>query len=385
METRQDFYQPDIKIKKKHVVNVVQAFNAGGIQKLLLEYLRYFKNHPSIYYTVLVLEKNRNSAFDLIAEEEGLDVVYLNCEMSENKHYFIRTIWNYLDYNGKLFLWLQKNKPDIIHTHNTRIFIRIQGCIKALVNKYKWYHTLHSDPTAVCEKHLPIAQKVFKQLGVKPICLNNTQFEKARERYGIKECDILYNIFDIREFQKTNYDRKSVRIQFHIPQDAYVVGAVGRLDLVKNYSFLVDAFAEVVKKNSRAVLVFVGDGSERENLRRQTRELGIEENVYFLGTQTELYKIYDMMDVFVSTSLTEAAPFVVLEAQTVGTKCVVASSIPVESVFTKNVVRMSGDATLDEWVQEILCPKNFSTPVSNLEDYSIEKNAMKLVDIYFGE
>ena len=39
------------------IINVVQDFQTGGIQKLLLEYLRFFKNNKEIDYHVVVLEK----------------------------------------------------------------------------------------------------------------------------------------------------------------------------------------------------------------------------------------------------------------------------------------------------------------------------------------
>ena len=366
------------------ILNVVQDFNAGGIQKLLLEYLRYFKGNPDIEYKVVVLESDRNSIFDIIAKKENLNIDYLNCHMSKSSHYYIRKISNYLCYNGRLSRYLKRNKPDIVHTHNSRIFKRIIGCIRKNINRYTWFHTLHSDPYAVSDTHIPFIKELLcgDKLNVHAICLNNTQFEKAQARYNLKQCDILYNVVDLSKFIDKNYDKNEIRKDMNIPDNAYVVGAVGRLDPVKNYGFLVKVFSEVVKLNSDAMLVFVGDGGEKDSLVADAKKLGIIDKIRFLGIRSDVEKIYRMFDVFVSTSITEASPCVVLEAQYSGVKCVVSDAIPIESVCTDKVVKMSKNATIYEWAKEILCPSKFIKPHSSFRDYSIEYNADKMVEIY---
>ena len=383
---KHDSYRKDIKNnqKKFKVVNVVQDFNTGGIQKLLLEYLRYFKDSPDIDYKVVVLEQNRHSLFDEIAQKEDLNIDYLDCSISKNKHYYIRKISDHLCYNGRLSKYLRREKPDVVHTHNSRIFVRIIACIRKNINRYKWFHTLHSDPYAVNDNHIPFIKELLcgEQPKVSPICLNKTQFERAKDRYGLEKCDYLYNVFDFSKFSCDTEDKNDIRKEIGISPRAYVVGTVGRLDPVKNYGLLIKAFSVVVKKRPESVLVFVGDGDEKEMLMAESERLGIAEKVMFLGIRSDTNRMYRMFDLFVSTSITESSGLVLLEAQHCGLKCVVSTGCPVESICTENVVRMTKDASIDEWAGQIAHPSGFAERQSAFDDYSIENNAEKMLRIY---
>jgi glycosyltransferase involved in cell wall biosynthesis len=68
--------------------------------------------------------------------------------------------------------------------------------------------------------------------------------------------------------------------------------------------------------NAHAVLV--GDGPERESLTRLAQELGLAEVVHLTGFQEQREKYYQLMDVFLLTSRSEAMPLVVLEAWAAG-------------------------------------------------------------------
>lgn len=362
------------------VVNVVQDFNTGGIQKLLLEYLRYFKAEPELDYTVVVLEKSRNSAFDRIVQEEGLQVVYLNCAPSANSHYYIRKISDWLCYDGRLLRYLRKHKPDVVHTHNTRILKRIKHGIRLYKNRTLWFHTLHSDPFAVHECHVPVAKKMFRFMH--PICLNETQFRKAAQRYDLRRCDYLYNIIDIPKYRDVVCGRKAVLRELGIPTDAYVIGTVGRMEPVKRYDFLLDAFEIAAKKSDKAVLLFVGDGSQRTELEAAARSKGLADRVFFAGIRTDAERLYRGLDVFALTSETESSALVVIEAQAAGKTCVVAASCPDESICTLKVVKMAVDATPEQWGEQLLKPTAFRQPSAELGEYSIERNAQKLMELY---
>ena len=62
------------------------------------------------------------------------------------------------------------------------------------------------------------------------------------------------------------------------------------------------------------MLLVAGDGDELSNLRALANELGITDQVRFLGYQPNLLGVYEAMDVFVLSSLREGLPNVLLEA-----------------------------------------------------------------------
>ena len=60
-------------------------------------------------------------------------------------------------------------------------------------------------------------------------------------------------------------------------ENKHVVGHVGRFMAQKNHTFLVDVFAEVLKIDSQAHLVLLGDGELMDEIKRKAADLGISE------------------------------------------------------------------------------------------------------------
>ena len=253
-------------------------------------------------------------------------------------------------------------------------------CIK-WCKKYRWFHTLHSDPYAVEEHNIENAKTVFNDLGVFPVCLNNAQFEKAKARYGISDCVIIRNIIDIKRFSDCTAKCEDVLKEIGIDNSAYVIGTVGRLAEVKNYDFLIEVFAKLLPQKPNSVLLFAGDG-DKDSLYNHAKALGIEDRVIFLGSRTDVERIYRAMDVFTLTSTSEASSLVTVEAQIAGLPCVISSAIPAESVCTKKVVIMPKDASEQDWAAQLISPSNFAKPQTKIEDYSIENNLSKLLKAY---
>ncbi len=103
---------------------------------------------------------------------------------------------------------------------------------------------------------------------------------------------------------------------WNIPESAYVIGTVARLEKAKGIRHLVSAMPRVISRFPNTVLVIVGDGSERSELASLSSKLGISQNVIFTGLLTDPVPALSIMDVFVLPSLREALPLAILEAMT---------------------------------------------------------------------
>lgn len=108
---------------------------------------------------------------------------------------------------------------------------------------------------------------------------------------------------------------------------------VGRLDQVKGVVVLFDAVAAMLAGGgdgdaSAVHLTLVGDGPQRADLERRTRELGIESSVVFAGyrNQDEVQQHLADCDVFVLPSFAEGVPVSLMEAMAVG-RPVVATNV----------------------------------------------------------
>lgn len=102
--------------------------------------------------------------------------------------------------------------------------------------------------------------------------------------------------------------------------------ACGRLVQQKGYIFLLKAFALVIQK-VKANLVILGEGPEQEKLINLSIKLGIQNNVFFLGFQSNPYQYMRKASVFVLSSLWEGFGNVIVEGMACGIP-VIATNCP---------------------------------------------------------
>lgn len=122
-------------------------------------------------------------------------------------------------------------------------------------------------------------------------------------------------------------DREDVRCELGIPQNAFVIGYIGRIDSPsKRVDTLLRAFSVIhTKPCANPFLVIVGD-DVNGNLENRVRSMGVK-SVIFTGFRKDVKKVLAALDVFVLPSLSEGCPFSLLEAMA-GGKAIVASDIP---------------------------------------------------------
>lgn len=112
-----------------------------------------------------------------------------------------------------------------------------------------------------------------------------------------------------------------------LDDDAYrVVLGAARLTRQKNFGLLVEAFAEVVQSDSRARLVILGEGIERELLERKIEELGLDDVVALPGFVPNPYPSMRRAAVFALPSIYEGLPTALVEAMACGTPVVAADT-----------------------------------------------------------
>jgi glycosyltransferase involved in cell wall biosynthesis len=111
-----------------------------------------------------------------------------------------------------------------------------------------------------------------------------------------------------------------------VGRDPLTVGTVAALEKRKGHRFLLLAAAELKERNAPMRFVFSGDGPERGPLEKLVIELGLQEEVTFLGFVGDIPRFLETIDLFVLPSLYEGLGVSVLEAMASG-KPVVASRV----------------------------------------------------------
>jgi len=115
--------------------------------------------------------------------------------------------------------------------------------------------------------------------------------------------------------------------QAGIGKEIFTIGSVGRLAEQKGYTHLLAAIPQVLQNHPEVTLVLLGDGELRSVLEAQVRQLGLEDHVTITGQVNNVLERLEMFDLFVSSSLWEGLPTVIIESMAVGVP-VIATDIP---------------------------------------------------------
>lgn len=151
-------------------------------------------------------------------------------------------------------------------------------------------------------------------------------------------------------------DLARVRQSLKIAPNTLVVGHVGRLDPVKNHSFLLRVAAELAQLHSDFLLIIVGGGPESARIRIEAENLGIAEKVMLLGESRSIARVMcGAIDVFVFPSLHEGMPLSVIEAQAAGLPCLISDTISKSCIVQDSLVtRMSLRLPPIRWAEQVL-------------------------------
>ena len=134
-------------------------------------------------------------------------------------------------------------------------------------------------------------------------------------------------------------NRSRFRQEHKIPEDAYVVGHVGRLAPEKNLSFLGRAVRRYLLKNEQAWFLVVGNGPSTAEIKTLFSESELNRRICLTGSLSgqELVDAYHAMDVFAFSSKTETQGMVLVEAMTAGIPVVALDASGVREVVHDRV------------------------------------------------
>ena len=125
--------------------------------------------------------------------------------------------------------------------------------------------------------------------------------------------------------------RERIRAGLGLAHDDILLGAVGRLTKVKNYSFLIDLMNDLP---DRYTLILLGEGEEHATLQDQIARSRASGRIHLLGKKDAVTEYYSAMDFFLMPSFNEGMPFSIIEAQTNGLRCVVSDTLTREMAIT---------------------------------------------------
>lgn len=154
---------------------------------------------------------------------------------------------------------------------------------------------------------------------------NSVKRFMIKDRY-VRETDIevIWNGISLDDFIRSSpLDVKALRKLLSISPNATVVGIVGRLAEEKGHKYFLRAAKQISQHMGHVVFIIVGEGPLGQDLRRLARQLGIYEQVFFVGYQEDVFAYLSLFDVSVVASLSEGFCSVVIESFAAGTPVII--------------------------------------------------------------
>ena len=289
---------------------------------------------------------------------------------------------------GRLTRLIRAGRYDVVHTHLYRSCV--YGRIAArLAGTPVVVTTEHS----IGETHL---ERRRMTLGVRALYLGTDLCSDATiavsdavahrlTKWGVpaRKIETIPNGLD---FDRVAFDataRDTIRAEFDLPRDAFVVGVLGRLDPIKRFDLVIRAAAPLLDDQHR--LLIVGDGQIRPDLEAEAARQGVAELVTFAGERHDVAAMLSSLDLFIAASEQETFGLSVLEALANGIPALYTTCPALEGIETDRARQIPGE--VEEMRREIAAeiaqgrrPRQGVPAIR--EQYGIEAVTRRIDDLY---
>ncbi|MBW4592660.1 MAG: glycosyltransferase family 1 protein [Brasilonema angustatum HA4187-MV1] len=345
-ETRKD---------KIRILHVVGSMVRGGLETWLMHVLRNYDRQ--CFQMDFLVETTKHCAYD--DEVLALGSKIIPCLEPSQPLLYARNFKRVYQEHGSY---------DIIHSHIHNYSGYVLRLAKQVGIPVRIAHS-HNDTSSLKTKaglkrrlYLALTEYWIKRYATLGLACSG---KAAAALYGANwkndpRFSIYYCGIDFSKW-KLETDNVAIRTELGIPQDAFVIGHVGRFAEQKNHSFLIDIAAEVIKRKPKTQLLLVGDGPLRSEIEKKVREANLTDHVIFAGLRSDVRQIMQgAMDIFLFPSLYEGLPLVLVEAQAARLPCIFSDVIAEETDVVKFMMhRLSLSQPASVWAEAILEFKAF--------------------------
>ncbi|MFH1772355.1 MAG: glycosyltransferase family 4 protein [Candidatus Omnitrophota bacterium] len=172
-----------------------------------------------------------------------------------------------------------------------------------------------------------ILDAVCGMLSSRIICISAAVAGRFKGFPFLKKICLIHNGVDTSLFNPASLVIRSNALSFRkeigCSESDFIIGAVGRYHPMKSYEYLIRALKVVVTNSYNVKVVFIGMGYSTGNpyllkLKSLTSELGLEQNVIFMGQREDIASVMSSFNLFVLPSENEPFGRVVIEAMACG-------------------------------------------------------------------
>ena len=223
-------------------------------------------------------------------------------------------------------------------------------------------------------------------------CEAVAEFCVERRSMDPENIEIIFNGVPLDEFREVSDSAAAEAAEeLGIGADTPVVGTVARLEEQKGITHFLNAVPAVKEECPDVKVLIVGDGTLRDALEEEARQLGIADNVIFTGERRDVPRLYKLMDVKVISSIYEGTTLTVFEAMATGTPVVATTVDGVEEVIedgaTGMLVPPKDAASIAEVVTDLLTNPDRARLLSEraeqaVKQYDVRTSMRRIENLY---
>lgn len=300
----------------KKITLFLKDFKSGGVEKIFLNLATGLANQKCEVEFLLLFKQG--ALFDQIPK--NISIFELK---TENPIMVLFRFWRYL----------KLKKPDVVISANEKFNLLNIFLLKTLGISSKCLITIHSPFSEIWAEHstlynlfLKFLIKIFYKRADQIIAISSYTANHYHQTVGvpINKIKTIYN--PVNEHDLLKKSEEEIRHKWLNGKKDYVLLAVGRLDLQKNFLYLIKTFSELPIKN-KCKLIILGEGPCKDSLKTAIEELKLENHISLEGFEPNPYKFMRACDLLIISSKYEGIPTVAIESLMLGTP-VIATEIP---------------------------------------------------------
>lgn len=370
---------------RKTIIQYVGRLSDGGAETLIRDYTLLL-DREIFDVKIVVIRPDSETAVSKILLEKQVEILAIYPHFNLFARIFNRLFGSvYIPY--RLARILRREQADVLHVHMALLHhvVKIADKIRDL----HIFYTCHSLPRVYFsgkrEAEFAAAKKLIERNHMQMIALHEDMRRELNDMFGIDNTVVIRNAVDFSKFMDLKESKGEIRQELRIPENAFVMGHVGRFVETKNHKFLAEIFRELCHKKENAYLLMVGVGSLREDVEERLHEYGLDGKYQILSHRCDIPQLMKAMDVFVLPSKYEGLPIVLIEAQAASLRCVVSDSVTEEVLLTDFIVSVSLDESPERWCDVILDDTIKGKAHGSLGDYDMRSEIKRLEKLYLGE
>ncbi len=316
---------------KIKVLHIIKSLGRGGAEMLLPEMLKLHDRENFEFHYIYFLPW-KNQMVEALQKAGGK----VTCLGAKDN---IQLLLQY----KKIISYIKEHQIDLLHCH-----LPWAGFVGRLVHKNTGIPLIYTEHN-MQERYHSVTKKINKlTFNSQSLALGVSEDVTSSINKNIQPeipVQTLLNGVNTRSFKRTR--NSEIRKELGIPEEAIVFGNVAVFRFQKRLVEWLQVIKKIREENSNVYGIIVGAGPLEEEIKKEWKDMDLENVVFFPGLKTDVKPYFETMDIFMMSSSFEGLPIALLEAMSM--ECAVVAT---GAGGIKEVIRNEQDGLtckVEEW------------------------------------